>query len=254
MFDFDGTLSLIRAGWQDVMVPMMVDVLAELGTGESREELTRLVRDFVDELTGKQTIFQMIRLAEEVRKRGGTPKDPLDYKREYLDRLMERIRHRREGLAAGSVAPDDLMVPGARGLLESLRERQLDLYLASGTDEQYVHEEAALLHVTDYFTGGIYGALDDYKRFSKAMVIRTILETRHLGGQELVCFGDGFEEIENTKEVGGVAVGVASEERRREGIDQWKRQRLIRAGADLIIPDYRQHRSLLQLLFADEKE
>ena len=28
LFDFDGTLSLIREGWQDVMVPMMVDVLA----------------------------------------------------------------------------------------------------------------------------------------------------------------------------------------------------------------------------------
>ena len=29
LFDFDGTLSLIRAGWVDVMVPMMVEVLAE---------------------------------------------------------------------------------------------------------------------------------------------------------------------------------------------------------------------------------
>ena len=25
LFDFDGTISLIRAGWMDVMVPMMVD-------------------------------------------------------------------------------------------------------------------------------------------------------------------------------------------------------------------------------------
>ena len=27
LFDFDGTISLIRAGWMDVMVPMMVDIL-----------------------------------------------------------------------------------------------------------------------------------------------------------------------------------------------------------------------------------
>ena len=27
LFDFDGTISLVRDGWQSVMVPMMVDVL-----------------------------------------------------------------------------------------------------------------------------------------------------------------------------------------------------------------------------------
>jgi len=29
LFDFDGTLSLIRTGWQQVMVPMMVEILRE---------------------------------------------------------------------------------------------------------------------------------------------------------------------------------------------------------------------------------
>ncbi|MDD4785638.1 MAG: hypothetical protein PHO07_00570, partial [Pirellulales bacterium] len=32
LFDFDGTLSLIREGWPEVMVPMMVDVLRGTGT------------------------------------------------------------------------------------------------------------------------------------------------------------------------------------------------------------------------------
>ena len=34
----------------------------------------------------------MIQLAEEIRKRGGQPLEPLDYKRMYLDRLWERIK------------------------------------------------------------------------------------------------------------------------------------------------------------------
>jgi hypothetical protein len=58
------------------MVPMMVEILLELNTGETEEELTALVRDFVDRLTGKQTIYQMLRLCEEIRKRGGTPQRP----------------------------------------------------------------------------------------------------------------------------------------------------------------------------------
>src|ERR1044071_7094825 len=35
LFDFDGTLSLIREGWMDVMLPMMVDILVATGTRET---------------------------------------------------------------------------------------------------------------------------------------------------------------------------------------------------------------------------
>lgn len=252
LFDFDGTLSLIRAGWQGVMVPMMVEVLQELGTGETEEELRAVVVEFVDRLTGKQTIYQMIQLAEEVAKRGGTPKDPLVYKHQYLDRLMEKIRDRREGLRSGALDPQDWLVPGSLPLLQALQQRGMTMYLASGTDLVYVQEEADLLGITPYFAGGIYGALDDYRRFSKALVIENILTTHHLQGPELLVFGDGYVEIENGKAVGGVAVGVASNEESRSGINAWKRNRLIQAGADLIIPDFREHQPLLHYLFAGE--
>ena len=251
LFDFDGTLSVIRAGWQDVMIPMMVEVLAGLGTGEPEAELTAHVREFVARLTGKQTVYQMIQLTDEVRLRGGTPEDPLEYKRQYHDRLMERIRHRREGLAAGSLSPEALMVSGSRDLLEALRSRGLDLYLASGTDEKYVVEEAALLQVTGYFNGGVYGAQEDYGNFSKAKVIQNILETHGLAGATLLSFGDGYVEIENTKEVGGFAVGVAADEAHRGELDEWKRNRLTAAGADLLIPDYRELEALLGYLFPE---
>jgi hypothetical protein len=36
-----------------------------------------------------------------------------------------------------------------------------------------------------------------------------------------------------------VAVAVASDEVKRKGIHAWKRDRLVRAGADLVIGDYR---------------
>ena len=65
LFDFDGTVSLIRSGWVEVMVPMMVEILAGLRTGESDEELRALVEEFVARLTGKQTMYQMIELARQ---------------------------------------------------------------------------------------------------------------------------------------------------------------------------------------------
>jgi len=251
LFDFDGTVSLIRQGWQDVMCPMMVQVLAETGTGESEEELAAIVRDFVDRLTGKQTIYQMIQLADEVRRRGGEPLEPLQYKRRYLDLLWERIRHRVHGLREGLIDAEQMRVPGSLEILQALKGRGVKCYLASGTDEQYVLDEADAVGVSPYFEG-IYGAQDDYQSFSKAMVIRTIIAENDLHGPELVGFGDGYVEIQNTREVGGIAVGVATDEERREGVDEWKRNRLIVAGAQVVIPDFREHERLLAYLFAED--
>ncbi len=248
LFDFDGTISLIRRNWQAVMIPMMVDVLAATGTSETRDELAAHVEEFVMRLNGKQTIFQMLRLEEEVRARGGGPKTALEYKHEYHTRLWAQISGRREGLADGSIAPESLTVPGAHELLAALVARGLTLYLASGTDLNYVRDESRALQVDQFFGPRIYGALDDYQNFSKALTIQRILGDMGAKGDELLAFGDGFVEIEETRRVGGVAVGVASEEETRQGVNAWKRNRLTQAGADLIIGDYRRLDELLATL------
>ena len=250
-FDFDGTLSLIRSGWMDVMVPMMVEILADLKTGETDAELKTVVEDFVWRLTGKETIYQMIEFADNVEKRGGKPLDPLEYKKMYLDLLWERIRGRVEELKSGHVSPEKYMVPGARALLESLKDRGLKMYLASGTDEVYMKEEARLIDVAKYFDGGVYGALDDYKSFSKKILVQRILAGADVRGEEIIGFGDGYVEIEEVKLVGGVAVGVASTEPECVTVDEWKRQRLIGVGADFIVPNYLCHAELMGALFTN---
>jgi phosphoglycolate phosphatase-like HAD superfamily hydrolase len=252
LFDFDGTLSLIREGWPQVMIPMMVEELRQTGTAETDAELTAAVEEFVMRLNGRQTIYQMIQLAEEVRRRGGQPREPLAYKHRYHDLLMERIRSRLADLESGRASAEDWTVPGSHQLLDELKRRGLMLYLASGTDLKFVRHEAQLLGLTPYFGEHIYGALDDYQSFSKKLVIDRILQENDLHGAELLAFGDGFVEIEEVKRVGGVAVAVASDEVNRRGINAWKRQRLIQAGADVVIPEYRGYRQLLRYLFGEE--
>jgi phosphoglycolate phosphatase-like HAD superfamily hydrolase len=249
LFDFDGTLSLLRAGWIDVMVPMMVDILAELKTGEREEDLRALVKDYVARLTGKQTIYQMIELADQVKSRGGKPLEPLAYKQMYHDRLMEKIRHRREALQHGRESPEKYLVPGARGLLDALKERGFKLYCASGTDHAYTVEEADLLQIASYFDGGIFGAQDDYKSFSKAMLIQKMIGSMECNGDELLGFGDGYVEIKNVKDVGGITVGVATDEPECQKVDEWKRERLVGVGADYIIPNFLCRDELLETLF-----
>ena len=248
LFDFDGTVSLIREGWQDVMVPMMTEQLRSVAPDEREEDLERIVREFVTRLTGKQTIYQMIELADQIRRRGGAPQAPLEYKREYLRRLESRIAERIRGLESGETPADALLIPGVVDLLENLRSRGIRLYLASGTDEPFVIREAKLLGVDRFFDGGVFGALDDYQNFSKKMVIQRIIRENDLRGPELVAFGDGYVEIENTKEVGGVAVGVPTYEPDPVQWDDWKKERLIRAGADVLVPNFLEHDRLMEYL------
>lgn len=250
LFDFDGTLSLVRQGWPEIMVPMFAEIIPEVA-GESHEQRCRLAFEDIMHLNGKQTIYQMIQLAERVKERGGTPLEPLDYKHEYLRRLDAKIAHRHAGLKSGVIRPDELLVHGSRALLERLKARSLPIYLASGTDEQFVKHEAELLDVARYFDGHIYGAQDDYRKFSKKLVIDRILAENQVPGAALLAFGDGYVEIENTKQVGGVAVAVASDEANNGSgrMDEWKRQRLLGVGADICIPDYRDLDALFALLF-----
>ena len=255
LLDFDGTLSLIRQGWQDVMIPMMVEILRDLRHGLGVSELNDLVREDVTELTGRQTIYQMIRLAERIRQFGGAADEPLEYKRQYHRRLMERIEHRRRALAEGTRRGDEFLLAGARGMLEALCQRGLTLYLTSGTDEGYVVEEAGLLDIARYFEGRIYGARDDYRTFSKAAVIQRMLRAGEVAGSALLGIGDGCVEIEEVRAAGGYAVGVASDELRGGGaVDAWKRDRLLRAGADMIIPDFADLAGILNAWFGPEAQ
>jgi phosphoglycolate phosphatase len=254
LFDFDGTLSLIRQGWPEVMVPMFVAAMPRL-PGESDDDLRQLVLDDIMRLTGKQTIYQMIQLADRIRQRGGEPREPLEYKHEYLRRLQQRIAGRVAGLRSGAIRPDELLVHAVRPLLEHLQSRGLQLYLASGTDERDVRREAELLDVTKYFGPHIYGAQDDYRQFSKQLVIERILRDHGIAGRQLLSFGDGYVELENTKQAGGLAVAVASDEAANGSgrVDPWKRERLLSVGADAVIPDYREAIALVDFILGDKR-
>jgi phosphoglycolate phosphatase-like HAD superfamily hydrolase len=249
VFDFDGTLSLIREGWQNVMTPYFVEVISSCPDAEDTATIENLVREFITRLTGKQTIYQCFQLQEEVKKRGGTPLDALEYKHEYLRRLWMRIEHRVNALRAGEAKPEDYLLSGSREFLQALADRGVELVLASGTDLVYVQDEAEALNVAHFFGRHIYAAVDEYRNFSKQMIIDRMLQENNLHGPELMVVGDGYVEIENGKGVGGLAVGVACDEAAPGNIDNWKRERLLQAGADCIVPDYSDLNALIRYIF-----
>jgi phosphoglycolate phosphatase-like HAD superfamily hydrolase len=248
LFDFDGTLSLIREGWPAVMVGMMLDRLREQGL--DRDGDAERLDDLVMGLNGQPTARQMEAFAAEVGRRGGAA-DPGVYLRDYADRLMGTVRGRWAALTSGAARAADWVVPGAHALLADLRDRGAALFVASGTDHAHVAHEARLLGVDGFFPAGIDAPRDGDPAFTKRRVIARVLAELGVRGEELLGFGDGVVETAEVKRAGGVAVGVASAEPGSPpgAVEPGKRTRLIAAGADSIVPDYAAGAALVRWLW-----
>ena len=247
LFDFDGTLSVIRRGWENVMIPLMVEMITD--GHPVPPDLETEVIDYVDWSTGILTIKQMEWLADAVRRVGlaSEPKTAREYKRIYNEQLLGPVRERLADLDGSQAARDTLSITGSRQFLEALRDRGVMLYLASGTDHIYVAEEAAALGVTAFFGRHIYGAKDDAVAMSKARLIQKIIEENDLHGEELLVIGDGPVEIRNGKAHDAVTLGVAADEDQRQGLNPRKRERVISAGADLVVTDFLHYAQLARL-------
>jgi rfaE bifunctional protein kinase chain/domain len=256
IFDHDGTISTLREGWEEIMEPMMAHAILGPCFDNADEPLYHKVLDtvrvFIDKTTGIQTLVQMQGLVELVRQFGCVPEtDILDihgYKALYNEALLEMVRERTAKLQRGELNTNDFLIKNALALLETLHAQGIKLYLASGTDETDVKSEAEAMGYAHLFEGRIFGAVGDINVEAKRIVLERIIGENNLSGSEFATFGDGPVEMRETRKRGGIAVGVASDEVRRFGLNPTKRARLIRAGADIIVPDFSQLGSLSKLL------
>ena len=239
------------------MVPMMMKSILGEHYQDADEALYHKVHDsvidFVDKTTGIQTLVQMKGLVDLVREFGLVPEeqilDEFSYKEIYNDELLEMVKEREAKLSSGELAVEDFTLKNAVKLLEKLHQSGVMLYLASGTDEEDVKNEARILGYDHLFEGRIYGAVGDANKEAKKIVLDHILDL--IGDSEtgqIATFGDGPVEIRETRKRGGLTIGVASNELKRHGLNESKRSRLIKAGADIIVPDFSQLPKLLKLL------
>ncbi|MGI6173025.1 MAG: HAD family hydrolase [Christensenellales bacterium] len=248
LFDFDGTISTLRCGWEKVMKPLMVESIS--GGTRPDAELERMVDEYIHESTGIQTILQMRWLSETAARYGrnpSAPKDPWAYKAEYNRRLMETVETRLDALQSGRVPKEQFLIAGSERCLKALVARGVRLYVASGTDHPDVVREAAALGVDRYFTE-IAGAPVASESCSKEKVLAQLIEKEALGGDALAVVGDGKVEIRLGREAGARTIGLASDEEALRGVNPVKRERLVKAGADAICGDFTDLASILDFL------
>lgn len=249
LMDWDGTISLLRGGWVEVMTDLCLEHLPA-NPDETAERLRAAIHAEMLALNGKPSIHQMARIAELVMARAGSALHADDYQRFYVARITALIEQRMAGVLSGSHSKESLMVPGARSLLESIHSAGIQLTLVSGTPYPDLIEEAALLDVRRYFGDEIYGPQDSVDRvFTKRASIHALIAKHQIPGEELVAIGDGPVEIAETKAVGGLAIAVASDENSpgSRRFDEFKRKQLLDCGADLVVPDFQDAAALIQL-------
>jgi rfaE bifunctional protein kinase chain/domain len=257
IFDHDGTISTLREGWELIMGPMMMKAILGDQYLEADEALYQKIQsrvnEFIDKTTGIQTLVQMQGLIGLIREFGCVPEnqilDEFGYKLIYNEELLEMVKVREAKFAKGELSLEDFTLKNAVTFLQKLHDAGIKLYLASGTDEEDVKSEARVLGYDHLFEGRIYGAVGDVTKEAKKIVLDRILDMiGESAGGKVATFGDGPVEIRETNKRGGVSVGIASNEIRRYGLNESKRTRLIKAGADIIIPDFSQYQHLLDLL------
>lgn len=249
VFDFDGTLSWLRHGWPEIMAGLFREHVRLL-PAESEEVLHELLLRELLALNGKPSIHQMERCAELARERGGNSPVPQELLKEYHRRLEAAIEERTQVIRSNPNRHDDFIVHGVRQVLDALQARRLQLFILSGTEQDRVCQEAALLDLTRYFGEHIYGSTPGPKPFSKRDVMVRLMLDEQAEGSVWLAFGDGPVEIRLAKEVGALAVGVASDENQNGSgqPDKIKLPQLREAGADVLVPDYRDASALFHHL------
>jgi len=243
LFDFDGTVSLLRQGWEDVMEEVMMEAIT--GGKEISEELYHqilsTVRNLINRSTGVRTSVQMRVLEKLVRRYGLTPEKEIlsyqEYKKIYTSRLKEVVKKRMNEVNTGRKKKEEFLVKGVIEFLELLKENSIKVFLASGTDRSDVVEEAKFLGVYDYFEP-LENVVNVKGEITKRKIVEELVKRFDLSGGELLIVGDGPVEIMIGWKYKALTLGVACDEYEEDRWDFRKVERLSRAKADILIPNF----------------
>ncbi|MDK2952144.1 MAG: hypothetical protein PWQ77_1809 [Kosmotogales bacterium] len=253
IFDFDGTISLLREGWQPIMSKLMFEKI----TGEKNishklsGKIKNEIKEFISETTGIQTILQMEGLIDLIKRYGFVKTENIksvqEYKNEYTEILKTNVDKRKKENYR------KYLVSGITEFISVLHEKNITLYMASGTDKKDVIDEAEFLNVKKYFGGNIFGALESYGDFSKKKLVKRLTEENINKFKNMIIIGDGPVEIKVGREYGIYTIGVASNEIKGEGWNVDKYYKLKESGADMLISDFSNYKYLLKKLFSQEE-
>lgn len=248
VFDWDGTVSRLREGWQNLMLGIFMGVLcqAKLKKDDMKSTMEECMES-IDDLTGKPTYSQMVDLANRAAALGATPRYALDYKKAYTTMLDRQVLNRLELLHEGKAEVDDFLVPGSREFLRLLYHKGVEIFVATGSDETPVIHELEELGIMQYCTA-VKGCHDKKAgEDPKYKVIKDLIEETKARKGEIFTCGDGFVEVGLGAE-NGLAIGVNTKDDNYFKMNQNKFEKLIKAGADVMVNNFLEYETLANFI------
>ncbi len=254
IFDHDGTISTLRQGWEPIMRAVAIEAIAGSYLSSlslyTLNKITSSVEDLIEKTTGVQTLIQMHHIVDLVRFYGIVAENEIfsaaKYKEIYNNKLLKVVSERTSLLSRGLLSVEDLTIKDAVNVVKKLHNAGVILYLASGTDQKDLMEEASILGYAPYFTGGIFGSLGNIENDPKKVVLEKISDLLPKGvtPEDCYIFGDGPVEMREAAKRGFSRIGILSDEKVRFGSNMDKRNRLILGGAQALLPDFSWFNSL----------
>ncbi|MBN1350134.1 HAD hydrolase-like protein [candidate division KSB1 bacterium] len=253
VFDWDGTVSRLREGWQNLMLGIFMGVLCQSGIKpEDMNATMETCMESIDALTGKPTYSQMVDLAQRVAAHGAQSMPALNYKRAYITLLDRQVLNRLELLHQGRAQLADFLVPGSKDFLKLLYEKGIQIYVATGSDEAPVINELKELGIMQYCVA-VKGCHDkkpgDDPKFT---VIKNLIQETNAKKGELFTCGDGFVEVELGAQ-NGFAIGVNTKDDNYFKMNQDKAEKLTNAGADVLVDNFVDYEVLAEFIMNPAK-
>ena len=239
IFDFDGTISTLRFGWEKLMKPLMLKSIH--GNPPYPKKLEEEIDKYIDYSTGLQTLCQMEWLSKKAIDYGKIKALTADeYKSQYTSELKKNVIENMKSVESGFNKKDNFLMGAAFKFLEYLYEKKIKLILFSGTDQKDVEEEAKFLGIKPFFKDNIYGARKTIEEFSKEKLINEILNENKIQNDQILVVGDGPVEIKLAIDNNLLELGIAGNEDQSVGFDQRKLERLKNIGARYIVKNFRE--------------
>ena len=239
LFDFDGTLSWLRAGWPKIMTQLLSEHLPTL-QDETKQDRNKILENIAFGLSGHATMIQMqhfVKLAKH--RKQIVPPASILYQ-DYLFRLNAVVEKRKKLIRNHDKSPVDFVILGSIEFLTWLKNKGRVCAIVSGTEQDLVQEEAQLLGISRFFGERIYGCTGDPLKYKKSSIFSQLMKDTGASGNNVIAFGDGPTEIKECKRLGGYAVALCSDEQQIQSktCDPIKQAQLLAAGADTAIPNF----------------
>jgi phosphoglycolate phosphatase-like HAD superfamily hydrolase len=236
VFDWDDTIFTGMRVW----VRLQGEIIAGIWSGgqEPTREVLHAAETFARDTAGR-TDLERFRLALKETESYGCmpPHDAVHYVGGYKAKIEDYVDKAVERWVKD---PHEYYLPGVVGLIKALRDAGLPLYVATANHILVKYDMIARMGLSDHFEGVFGVGSVGFDEYDKCQAIKRVKKLNAGKHGDVLMIGDGVGDVKAAKDAEAFSIGVSD--------DVQVRDRLAKAGADIVISDFGSLEPILEAL------